>query len=514
MRDVVPGLGGVVRPHGVLRHRLVVGDVAAERGVHALPARLADVVQHAAGAQHHGEVLQLHLRALLQARPPALEAREGVDGDAPDLRHLLVEGVLRPRQVGLRVGRQHPLREREAGAAHHPGPRHHPGRRALLQRRPLQHLVVGHGPGPPDADVGEGAVGAHHTLERDGVGRLVVALRVPPVEVGRHRRLGRDDGDVGGVDGAHHPRDPGLRLEPGLERVGGGGVGPAEEARHQEATDGGAHLQDQLVAGGDAEAEALGHEAERLPRGEPPHAHRHALPDRDGGAERRVLLGHGGAQRVAEHREGGPPHPEGGAEVRLRVVGAAALIPPRARPVLDPQPPLLVRAVAVARGGERGRRRRPWSSSAGHLLLLILLFLFVVPSRLLARPAELEEGELRARGVVDVQRGEHAGGGPPLVAGLSVGGVPLVAGAAALTAPVRRRRRLGHRGRAAGNWEGPGWGLGSGGGGGGSGRRLGSGPQQVTGRKELGGAGVGEDRPGLGLELGSERSGAGWVRWV
>jgi hypothetical protein len=41
-----------------------------------------------------------------QARPPALEAFEGVHGDAPDLRHLLVEGVLRPRQVGLRVGGQ------------------------------------------------------------------------------------------------------------------------------------------------------------------------------------------------------------------------------------------------------------------------------------------------------------------------------------------------------------------------------------------------------------------------
>ncbi|CAL5096580.1 unnamed protein product [Urochloa decumbens] len=336
VRDVVPGLSGAVGAHGVLRHRLVVGELAAESWIHLLPAGLADVVQHAAGSQHHGEVLQLHLGALLQARPPALEPREGVDGDAPQLSDLLVEGVLRPRQVGLRVGGEHPVREREAGAADDPGPRHHACRGALLQRGSVEHLVVGHGARPSDADVGEGAVGADDPLQRDGIGGLVVALRVAAVEVGGDRDLGRDDGDVGGVDDADDARDPRFRLEPGLERVGGGCVGPAEEARHEEVPDGGADLEDELVAGGDAEAEALGDEAERLPRGEAPDADGDPLADGDGGAERGVLLGDGGAQRVAEHGEGGAAHPEGGAEVGLRVVGAAALLPPRARPVLHP----------------------------------------------------------------------------------------------------------------------------------------------------------------------------------
>jgi hypothetical protein len=435
VRDVVPSLSGAVRAHGVLRHRLVVGELAAEGRVHLLPAGLADVVQHAAGAQHHGEVLQLHLGALLQARPPPLEPREGVDGHAPELRDLLVEGVLRPRQVRLRVGGEHPVRERVAGAADHPGPCHHAGGGALLQRGPVQDLVVGHGARPADADVGECAIGADDPLQGDGVGGLVVALRVAAIEVGGDRDLGRDDGDVGGVDGADDAGDPRVGLEAGLEAVHGGGVGPAEEARHEEVADGGADLEDELVAGGDAEAESLGDEAERLPRGEAPDADGDPLADGDGGAERGVLLGDGSAQRVAEHGEGGAAHAEGGAEVGLRVVCAAALLPPCARPVLDPQPALLVRALAA---GRRGRRGRPSSSSSGDLLFLLPLLLVPLPVPVGVAPVELEEGELEARGVVDVQRGEDAGRGP--LVGAAIGGVLLVG--PALPATIRR---LGHR---------------------------------------------------------------------
>jgi len=238
---------------------------------------------------------------------------------------------------------------------------------------------------------------------------------------------------VGGVDGADDAGDPRVGLEAGLEAVGGGGVGPAEEARHEEVADGGADLEDELVAGGDAEAEALGDEAERLPRGEAPDADGDPLADGDGGAERGVLLGDGGAQRVAEHGEGGAAHAEGGAEVGLRVVGAAALLPPGARPVLDPQPALLVRALAA---GRRGRRGRP--SSSGDLLFLLLLVPLPVPVGVAPVELELEEGALGARGVVDVQRGEDAGGGP--LAGAAIGGVLLVG--PALPATIRR---LGHR---------------------------------------------------------------------
>ncbi|KAG2579320.1 hypothetical protein PVAP13_6NG274803 [Panicum virgatum] len=36
--------------------------------------------------------------------PPRLEPRKGLDGDAPEVADLLVEGVLRPRQVGCVYG--------------------------------------------------------------------------------------------------------------------------------------------------------------------------------------------------------------------------------------------------------------------------------------------------------------------------------------------------------------------------------------------------------------------------
>jgi hypothetical protein len=408
VRDVVPHLVGGLRlhKHGVVL-LLVGGEVAAEVGVHVLPPGLADVVEDAAGGEHRGEVLQLHLRALLQARPPPLEADERLRGHAPDLAHLLVEGVLRPRQVALRVGDQHPLRQRVARAAHHP--RHRPSRRRrpLVQRRLAEHLLVAHGPRPPDADVGEGAVGADDALEGDGVGGLVVALRVAAVQVGGDGDLGGDDGDVRGVHGAHHPRDTRGGLEARLVGGGGGVVGPVEEARHEEVADGGADLEDELVAGGDAEAEALGDDAEWLPRGEAPDADGDALADGDGGAEGGVLLGDGGGERVAEEVEGGAGHAEGAAEVGLRVVGAAAQLPPRARPVLHPQPPLLVR-----------RRRRRGVS--------VICLLVVV---------ELEEGELvarwrwRWRGVVE--------GGEYVVDGRGVAGVVgLGLGFAALATPV------------------------------------------------------------------------------
>uniref|UniRef100_A0ACD5TCX8 Uncharacterized protein n=1 Tax=Avena sativa TaxID=4498 RepID=A0ACD5TCX8_AVESA len=124
VRDLVPGLGRRLGAHWLIQHGVVFGNVhhqvRQELRRNGLPSGLADVVQHAAGAEHHGEVLQLDLRALLQARPPALELAEGVDGDAAELGDLLVESVLRPGEVLVGVGDEQPVGERVAGAADDP----------------------------------------------------------------------------------------------------------------------------------------------------------------------------------------------------------------------------------------------------------------------------------------------------------------------------------------------------------------------------------------------------------
>ena len=104
-----------------------------------------------------------------------------------------------------------------------------------------------------------------------------------------------------------------------------------------------------LAGGGDAHAEALGDEAERLPGGEAPDADGDALADRDGGAEHGVLLGDGGAQLLADGLEGGPRHPERAAELVLGARRAAHPVPPLVVALLDPEP--AAAAPAPGRGG-------------------------------------------------------------------------------------------------------------------------------------------------------------------
>lgn len=127
MRDLVPGNGCGLGPDRILGHGGVVGVQVIEHGLRLeqvrrerLPSDLADVVQHAAGPQHDGEVLELDLGALLEAHPACLEPAEGADGDQPDPGDLVVEGVLRPCQVVVRVGHERPVGEREAGAGDDP----------------------------------------------------------------------------------------------------------------------------------------------------------------------------------------------------------------------------------------------------------------------------------------------------------------------------------------------------------------------------------------------------------
>ncbi|BAT08107.1 Os09g0418800, partial [Oryza sativa Japonica Group] len=111
--DVVPiALGGLGADGGLLQG-LVVDELVPELRLELLVARLADVVEDAAGAEHDGEVLELHLRALLEARPPRLESRERVDGDAPEVAHPLVEGV----DGAARRGEQERSGQREVEAS-------------------------------------------------------------------------------------------------------------------------------------------------------------------------------------------------------------------------------------------------------------------------------------------------------------------------------------------------------------------------------------------------------------
>ncbi|WVZ72629.1 LOW QUALITY PROTEIN: hypothetical protein U9M48_021056, partial [Paspalum notatum var. saurae] len=102
VRDAVARGDGGRGPHGVVGDHVVVEELEVDLRVDGVAGALADVVEHAAGAEHDGEVLQLHLGALLQAPPARLESPEGVPGDGAHAVDALVEHVLRPRHVGVR----------------------------------------------------------------------------------------------------------------------------------------------------------------------------------------------------------------------------------------------------------------------------------------------------------------------------------------------------------------------------------------------------------------------------
>ncbi|KAF6988592.1 hypothetical protein CFC21_006101 [Triticum aestivum] len=337
---------------------VLLGEFGLDVGVELLAAAFAEVVQHAAGTDHVVEVRQLGLGAALQAAPPPLEPLEGAlcccvrGGDA------LVEGVLRPCQVLVRVRHEHPVRERVARAAHQPAlvVSEHAGLAAGVQRGPLEHGGVGQRAREADAYVREGAVSVHDGLHGDGIGGLVVPLREAAVVVLGDVVLGWADGDVVGVHGADDAGNPGHGLEPG----GGGFQRPADGLGQEDGGEGGADLEDDVVAGGDAEAEAAGDLAEGLPGGEAPEADRDALVHGYGSAQRGVLLGDGGAELVAERVEGGARHAEGLAELGVRARRAAEAVPPLRAPLPHPHPPAPAPCrwccVAAAVGRRGGRR--------------------------------------------------------------------------------------------------------------------------------------------------------------
>jgi len=121
-----------------------------------------------------------------------------------------------------------------------------------------------------------------------------------------------------------------------------------EKLRHEDGFDGGADFQNELVASGDSQPEALGDLAERVTGGQPPDADGHALAHGDGVAEHGVFLGDGGVEMLADDVEGGLAHAEAAAEFVLREVGAVAALPPVLGAVLDPKAALLRRR---GRGG-------------------------------------------------------------------------------------------------------------------------------------------------------------------
>jgi len=95
---------------------VVIELVLHEIRVELLAGAFTNVVQHAAGGDHAGEVLHLHLAAALQAAPPRLEPPDRVPRHTARARDPLVERVLRPRQVLVRVRHEHPVHERIARA--------------------------------------------------------------------------------------------------------------------------------------------------------------------------------------------------------------------------------------------------------------------------------------------------------------------------------------------------------------------------------------------------------------
>ncbi|WVZ96821.1 hypothetical protein U9M48_042409 [Paspalum notatum var. saurae] len=233
VRDPVPRLhcrcggGGVLLSDIVV---VVIELVVHEVGVEPLAGPLAEVVQHAAGGDHAGEVLHLHLGAALQAAPPRLEPPDGVPGHAARGGDPLVERVLRPRQVPVRVRHEHAVRERPPPLLAAVPPEQ-PG--GLAQRRPAEHRGIRQR-ARVDPDVRERPVGVHDGLDGDGVGGLVVPLREAAVVVRGDVGLRRDDGDARGVDGADDARDPRGGLEPGRDSRGGGGVRRPADGRGPE----------------------------------------------------------------------------------------------------------------------------------------------------------------------------------------------------------------------------------------------------------------------------------------
>ena len=95
---------------------VVIELILHEIGVELLAGAFADVVQHAASSDHAGEVLHLHLAAALQAAPPRLEPPDRAPRHTARGGDQLIERVLRPRQVLVRIRHEHPVYERIARA--------------------------------------------------------------------------------------------------------------------------------------------------------------------------------------------------------------------------------------------------------------------------------------------------------------------------------------------------------------------------------------------------------------
>jgi hypothetical protein len=197
-----------------------------------------------------------------------------------------------------------------------------------MQKRIDENLIIMHGTRPTDAYICENAIRVNDPLEGGGEGGLLVALRPTNVVVPADPGLWCDDRDVGGVHGTDDVWDIRDSLKATLE--GGDLVRPPKKVRHKPLADGGADLEDDLLAGRKAEAEAVRDCAEGLSGGKAPDADGYALAHRDGRAEWGVLLGDGRAQRITYHVKGVPTHPEVAAKFVLGVVRAAAVLPPRA----------------------------------------------------------------------------------------------------------------------------------------------------------------------------------------
>ncbi|KAF8087270.1 hypothetical protein N665_0593s0031 [Sinapis alba] len=103
VRDLIPLVRRSHRPDIILRHRHIIKHLELNPRRHLLLPHLTNIMQHTASTKHVRKILQLNLRPLLQTSPTSFKPLERLNRDLLNPSDVLVESVLRPRQILPRV---------------------------------------------------------------------------------------------------------------------------------------------------------------------------------------------------------------------------------------------------------------------------------------------------------------------------------------------------------------------------------------------------------------------------